>query len=214
MPRNHRHEEPENRAQWSNLQVGILMTMALVFGGMFGYFYRGTATAPQPPAEVSAAAPPHGAPAGMTQGAPSMDALAEKLLATAQQNPKDPTVFIQLGDLYSDHKQYAKAIEYYGKALEIRPNDVNVRTDLGTAYWYAGDAPKALAEYENSLKVDRKHPQTLFNLGLVKWQGLGDTPGAIAAWKKLLQLNPDFPHRAKVESLIQQAGSGKEAANR
>jgi cytochrome c-type biogenesis protein CcmH/NrfG len=208
MSRQNRQEESENRTQWSNLQVGILVTMALVFGGMFGYLYHGTATGTQP-AEVAAAPP--AAPAGMPQSPPNMDALAAQLLATAQQNPKDPSVFIQLGDLYSDHKQYAKSIEYYGKALELRPDDVNVRTDMGTALWYSGDANKALAEYEKSLKVNPKHPQTLFNVGIVKWQGLNDVPGAIAAWKKLLELNPDFPQRDKVEHLIQQVAAAPAA---
>jgi len=204
MPRRDRREEPESRTQWSSLQVGILVTLAVVFGGLCGYLYRGTAT----PAQVAAAPPTPPPPPGQTQNPPTHVALAAQLLASAQQNPKDPTVFIQLGDLYSDHKQYPKAIAYYGKALELRPDDVNVRTDLGTAFWYTGDAQKALAEYEKSLKVDPKHPQTLFNVGLVKWQGLGDTAGAVAVWKKLLQLNPDFPQRAQVENLIQQASAG------
>lgn len=207
MPRHNRKEEAESRAQWSSLQVGILVTMALVFGGMFGFLYRGTAS-PSPPTQVAAAAPSPAAPAGMTKNTPSMDALAAQLLASAQQNPGDPTVFIQLGDLYSDHKQYAKAIEYYGKALGLRPDDVNVRTDLGTAYWYSRDPRKALAEYEKSLKVDPTHPQTLFNVGIVRWKGLGDTAGAIAAWKTLLRLNPQFPQRAQVQTLIQQASAG------
>lgn len=207
MSRHDRRGEPESPVRWSSLQVGILVTMAVVLGGLCGYLYRGIA-GPAQPAQVAAAAPSPAPPAGMTQNAPSMDALAAQLLATARQNPADPTVFIQLGDLYSDHKQYAKAVEYYGKALELRPGDVNVRTDLGTAFWYTGDAQKALAEYEKSLKVDPKHPQTLFNVGLVKWQGLGDTAGAITAWKTLLRLNPQFPQRAQVENLIQQAGAG------
>ena len=42
----------------------------------------------------------------------------------------------------------------YTRALELRPNDLNVRTDLGTPFWYGGFPEKAIAEYQKSLAVD------------------------------------------------------------
>ena len=32
-----------------------------------------------------------------------------------------------------------------------------------------------------------------------------DVPGAVAAWQKLLDTNPSYPNRGKVENLIKQA---------
>jgi len=64
-----------------------------------------------------------------------------------------------------------------------------VRTDLGTAYWYTGNADKAIASFEQALAIRPNHPGTLFNLGIVKWQGKKDPKGAVVAWEKLLQTN-------------------------
>jgi len=46
---------------------------------------------------------------------------------------------------------------------------------------------------------------TLFNLGIVKWQGKKDGPGAVAAWKKLLETNPAYPDKDAVLQLMAQA---------
>jgi hypothetical protein len=43
-----------------------------------------------------------------------------------------------------------------------------------------------------------------FNLGIVKWQGKKDGPGAVAAWKKLLETNPAYPEKDAVLQLMAQ----------
>jgi len=114
---------------------------------------------------------------------------------------------VQLGNLYYDNRVYPEAIEYYNRALDVRPNDINVRTDLGTAYWYSGSPEKAVKEYEKSLAIDPSHPNTLFNMGVVRSEGLKDHAGAIAAWEKLLNSNPQYPEKQKIQDLITKARS-------
>jgi cytochrome c-type biogenesis protein CcmH/NrfG len=82
---------------------------------------------------------------------------------------------------------------------------------MGTAYWYAGNADRAVEAMETSLKYRPGHPQTLFNLGWVRWQGKADPKGAIEAWQELLKANPDYPQKQQVEQYIAKA---KEHASR
>ena len=63
----------------------------------------------------------------------------------------------------------------------------------------------ALAEFQKSLSYKPNHPNTLFNSGIVKWQGKNDAKGAIAAWEQLLKTNPNYPERQKVEELLTRA---------
>ena len=37
----------------------------------------------------------------------------------------------------------------------FNPTMSDVRTDLGTAYWYTGDADKAIASFEKALAIGR-----------------------------------------------------------
>jgi hypothetical protein len=42
-------------------------------------------------------------------------------------------------------------------------------------------------------------------LGIVKWLGKKDGPGAVAAWKKLLETYPACPNKHAVLQLVAQA---------
>ena len=62
-----------------------------------------------------------------------------------------------------------------------------------------------LSRHLSSLSCDLKKADTLFNLGIVKWQSKKDGPGAVAAWKKLLETNPACPDKDAVLLLLRQA---------
>ena len=130
---------------------------------------------------------------------------AEPLLTQLQSNPNDAETVIKLGNLYYDSQAYPQAIQYYEKALSIQPKNADVRTDLGTAYWYTGDADKAIASFEKALAIRPNHPDTLFNLGIVRWQGKKDPKGAVVAWEKLLETNPNYAQKDQVQTLIERA---------
>jgi TPR repeat protein len=211
---------------FSTVQAYTLAVITLVIGIAVGYFARGSA-APVVADNVQASAPvAMGAGAsGMSsnplggaqlpgigstqpqqQSSPEMLAkAAEPMLVQLKSNPNDFDTLQKLGNLYYDGQQYPQAIEYYEKALSAQPNNADVRTDLGTSYWYMGNADKAIASFEKALAIRPNHPGTLFNLGIVKWQGKKDPKGAVVAWEKLLQTNPDYPQKDQVEMLIERA---------
>ena len=187
---------------WTSREAYLLALVCLTVGLLVGYIFRGSAPAP---VTVGATSPAISAPAapGAMPSAESLQPLAAPLLAALKVDPKNFDTLVQLGNLYYDHRIYPEAIEYYTGALEVRPKDVNVRTDLGTAFWYSGFPEKAVAEYEKSLAVDPTHANTLFNLGIVRSEGLKDSAGAIAAWEKLLKTNPQHPEKQRVLDLIE-----------
>jgi cytochrome c-type biogenesis protein CcmH/NrfG len=199
---------------WTGRQAYLLAAFCLLLGVALGYLFRGSAS----PAAAQAAAstttqqgsgfqkqqPDPNAQAALTQA-------AAPLLEAVNKDPNDFDSLVKLGDLFYDGKQFPSAIQYYERALVIHPENPDVRTDMGTAYWYMGDAEKALASMETSLKYRPGHPQTLFNLGWVRWQGKQDPKGAIEAWQQLLKANPDYPQRQQVEQYIAKA---KEHASR
>ena len=76
---------------------------------------------------------------------------------------------------------------------------------MATAYWYMGNADTAITEFNKALTYEPNKPNTLFNLGLVKWQGKMDINGAVADWEKLLKANPNYEGKDKVEQMIAEA---------
>lgn len=130
------------------------------------------------------------------------DSQAAPLIEKLKADPKNTDLLISIGNLYYDAKQYAQAINYYGQTLKIKPADVNVRTDLATAYWYSGDADTALNEFDKALSYVPNNPNTLFNRGMVRWQGKMDAAGALADWKKLLATSPNYEGKDQVQKMI------------
>ena len=117
-------------------------------------------------------------------------------------DPKNSKAATDLANKLYDAGRYAEAIPYYQQAHALDPKNANVSTDLATALYYAGRPDEALAQLERSLEADPKHAQTLFNIGIVKRDGKKDGKGAIEAWRRLLEIDPNYPDAARVRSLI------------
>jgi tetratricopeptide (TPR) repeat protein len=133
------------------------------------------------------------------------DTQAQPLLAQLKSEPNNAELLYKIGNVYYDAQQYPDSVKYYESSLKIDPKATDVRTDLGTAYHLMGQPDRAISEYDEVLKVDGKHANALFNEGMVKWQDKMDLNGAVAAWKRLLETNPNYPQRDNVQRLIAQA---------
>lgn len=202
-------------SSWTSSQAYSLAIVCLLLGVAVGYFLRGSATPAvaataatasasggMGPAQIPGAG---GGPGGAAITAEMVDQSAQPLLTALKQKPNDLAILTKLGNLYYDAQAYQKAIEYYQQILRIEPANVDVRTDMGSAMFYLGDADGALKEFDKSLSYNPTHPGTLFNVGVVKWQGKKDPQGAIKAWETLLSKNPNYPEKEKVQQLITHA---------
>ena len=179
----------------------------LIAGIAGGWFIRGpkTQSAVENAARAKGTAPPRGVAsqgAGPAQLKEMADASAAPLLERLKTDPHNAEILAGIGNVYYDAQQYPAAVDYYGRALAARPSDAAVRTDLGTAYWYMGEADSAIEEFNKALSFAPTNANTLFNRGLVKWKGKGDTAGALADWEKLLASNPDYQERDKVKEMM------------
>ncbi len=205
---------------WTRKRAALLAAVCMMAGIAGGWLIRGA----QSPAVIGAAkAAIVSTPAGMTASlatqTPSSarlkemaDAKAAPLLDQLKSNPNRPDLLAGIGNIYYDAQQYPIAVGYYARALQAKPSDAAVRTDMGTAYWFMGDADSAIAEFNEALTYAPNNPNTLFNLGLVKWKGKMDRAGALADWQKLLAAHPEYKERDKVEQMMAEAK--KQAASK
>ena len=152
----------------------------------------------------AAGTPPSGT---LPEGHPPVDtsAVVKTLEEQAAQNPRDPQPRLRLANYLYDQQQWPKAIEWYQKALELDPKNVNAHTDLGTAYYSAGRAQDALREYRKSLEIDPKHEPTIFNTIVVNLHGTGDLAAAQQAWERLNKLNPNYPGLDRIKQALDSA---------
>jgi cytochrome c-type biogenesis protein CcmH/NrfG len=188
----------------------ILAVFCMIFGFVLGYLFRGPASPAATPvaATASPATASTGGGAANTSLSSQSDALghtASVLLDNLKTNPNDFETLVKLGNLYYDGQQYQNATLYYERALKLHPENPDVRTDMGTCYWNLGAADKALDEFNKALTYRPDYPQTLFNMGIVKFEGKNDAKGAIETWERLLKTNPNYPQKQQVLDLIARA---------
>jgi cytochrome c-type biogenesis protein CcmH/NrfG len=203
---------PSHPKPWTDIQAYLLAVFCLVLGLALGYLFRGSASPAAATVEAATSAN-----SSMSQGQATKEqvtpaqqkAMLEQavapLLATLKTSPNDFNTNVQLANRYFDGQQYPEAVKYYQLAVKNQPTNADLLTDLGTSIWYMGDADGAIAEFQNALKYRPDHPGTLFNLGIVRWQGKLDPQGAVQAWEELLRLNPNYPQKKEVQEYIDRA---------
>lgn len=197
---------------WTPTQAYVLAVICLVVGIALGYFIRGSASpAATTPTQATQTAGQGPMSPGRLQDVPQQQpaeaakAAVAPLLEQLKSDPNNYDKLIEVANLYYDHSVYPEAIQYYQRALKVKGTDPNVLTDMATAMFYNGDAQGSIPVFEQALKYDPKHVNALFNMGIVKWQGLKDPKGAVAAWERLLKENPNFEGKAKVQEYIERA---------
>jgi len=126
----------------------------------------------------------------------------KQLTSRIKENPKDFDSIVELGNINFDQKNYGDAVTLYKKALDIRPDALNIRTDMGTALFYMKRYDDAIATFQDSLRTNPNDAQTLFNLGVAMLHGKNDPQGALQYWEKLVATNPSHPQAAFVKEQI------------
>jgi tetratricopeptide (TPR) repeat protein len=154
---------------------------------------------PNVPTDLSTAGRPPS-----SEGAPPVDlARVQELTERIKKDPRDFDSIVELGNLNFDQRNFSDAVNLYERALAIRPDAENVRTDMGTAMFYQNRFDEAIAEFQQTLKADPANAQALFNLGVTMLHGKNDPKSALQYWEKLIETNPNHPQAQVVKEQIQ-----------
>jgi tetratricopeptide (TPR) repeat protein len=188
----------------------IGLAIGLVIGIFIGYEAGQTTTPAAPPPGAMQGMPPGGVPPQGAPGGAGPDVQAR--IATLQQivakDPKNVRAWIDLGNDFFDTHQPQKAVEAYGRALELDPKNPNVLTDQGVMYRELGQFDRAIANFEKAYQADPKHVQSVFNEGVVYLNDLKNPDKAAAAWKRVVQIAPDSPQAAEAKRALDAIKAG------
>jgi cytochrome c-type biogenesis protein CcmH/NrfG len=121
-------------------------------------------------------------------------------------DPTNVKAYVAMGNIYFDTNRNADAVTAYKKALELNPDDPNVRTDMGVCLKRLGRIDEAVSEFKKASRSDPRHFQSRYNLGVTLLQNKKDLRGALSTWEALVRDIPQFPGR---EGLITQIKSLK-----
>lgn len=126
-------------------------------------------------------------------------------------DPKDLDGLRGLANVAYDRQDRTKAIEYYGRYLALKPDDPEVRTDLGTMLFESGDKGRAMIEYQRVVEKNPKFFQAWFNMAVLE-----DSQGNREAARKNLEKARDFATedavKQRISALLEATAGGKSFA--
>jgi tetratricopeptide (TPR) repeat protein len=159
--------------------------------------------------------------ASMKQETRWLKDVARLLHRAYEKNPKDYNTIISLGNIYFDiaetgtenseqnsgekNQMLEKSREFYQKALEINPNDADLRTDLGMTYLLENPPKndKAISEFQKSLQINPKNERALENITRA-FLGGGKTKEAEEYLGRLKEANPQNSSVQDLETRLAQ----------
>tara|TARA_B100000029_G_scaffold195555_1_gene193650 strand:+ start:1443 stop:3209 length:1767 start_codon:yes stop_codon:yes gene_type:complete len=106
----------------------------------------------------------------------------------------DPDHFdslVLLSNMYAIKKDFKKAKELMIKADKIKPNNLSVLNNLGTACKELGDNKSAVSYYEKIIKINPNHTNAQYNLG-VMFYNLKEYKKAKNFFQKTTEIQPNY----------------------
>lgn len=197
---------PAQRSMPATRAYGVA-ALCLILGLMAGYLARASRTHTPAAAKAIATAPASagkGHALSLAELKQMADRQAAPLLEKLKADPNNSALLVQVGAIYHTTHQYTAAAEYYGRAAQADPSNVSIRTKYASSLYRAGDVDGALEQLNDALRLSPDDANTLFNLGLIRWEGKHDAQRALTAWKRLLESNPQLSddRKATVQHLI------------
>jgi tetratricopeptide (TPR) repeat protein len=105
-----------------------------------------------------------------------------------EQDPGNYDALLQLGIIFAA-RNHPIAIQYYDRALKLKPNSTEVYYDRGLFYQESGELEKAIADYNSILKIDPAYSDAYYNLGYIEVNYRKNYQKAIEFFSKALERN-------------------------
>ncbi len=190
------------------LYVAIALVVGFIGGATVGILWMTKGTEKTAMVQKPQMAPP-GAPAPAPPVRDTIEAASQvqTLKEIVKKDPKNLPAWVELGNLYFDTDQPKEAIEAYSHYLAVKPDNPDVRTDMGIMYRKLGQFDKALEEFRKAARSDPKHVNSRYNIGLVLLHDKQDMQGAIKAWEEYLRVDPNSEKSQRIRAQIEKMKS-------
>lgn len=118
-----------------------------------------------------------------------------------KENPNVVDGYLLLGGIYKDTKDLLKAREYYQKATQVAPDNVDAILGLAYVAFHRDQYDNALDQYQRAANIDPNRSEIYRLLGDT-YRKIGQGQIAIKNYKQYLELSPNSSYKRAIESFI------------
>lgn len=155
-------------------------------------------------------------------GRPPVEKIMALLDEVVREDPAVIDAWFMLGTQNLNHGTLEKAVEYFKRTLQLKPDYDLAVFNLAQAYRRMGNDEAALAGFEHYLTLDPKDPYVKYQMGEI-WMDRGDLARAEQLFREALDIDPQVAAAknalgvlalqrgdpAKAETLIREALAAK-----
>jgi len=98
---------------------------------------------------------------------------------------------VLLSNIFAMNRNFNKAKELLSKANEIKPNNLSVLNNLGTACKELGDSKDAMNFYEHVIRINPNHTNAQYNLGVAFYK-LKELKKAKIFFTQTVEIQPNY----------------------
>lgn len=193
-----KREEPIDKTL-SRTNILIIIVTVLVLAIVVLYF-SGIFDEPAAAGNIpsTAAVPPQALPGTDLNLLNEINSLEEKAAA----EPGNAELALRLANMQNDAGLFEKAIQTYGRYLELIPENADARIDMGVAYFNLKNYTDAEEQMERALKYEPNHQIGHLNLGIVNLQS-GNLKASEEWLKKAVELDPVSEAGRRAKELLE-----------
>lgn len=190
------------------LTVAIAFVVGFVAGAAIGIVYmvkKGEASRSMQANPFGPLPPPQASEPAEPQGPDPLEAAAKikALKDIVTKDPQNLSAWVELGNLYFDTNQPREAIDAYQRYLALKPDNPDVRTDMGIMYRKLGQFDRAIEEFRKAAQADPKHLNSRYNIGIVLLHDKQDIRGAIRAWEDYMKVDPNSERAQRLKAQME-----------
>jgi cytochrome c-type biogenesis protein CcmH/NrfG len=194
------------------LMVVIALLVGFTVGATVGILYMINREGKEVERDATVQKPqmaPQGAPVGVPAPGPSdrdsieVTSKIQTLKEIVKKDLKNLAAWVELGNLYFDSDQPEEAIDAYSQYLAMKPDNADIRTDMGIMFRSLGQFDRAIEEFRKAAQSDPKHADSRYNIGIVLLHDKRDMKGAIKAWEEYLKVEPQGERADRVRTQME-----------
>jgi len=106
------------------------------------------------------------------------------------------------GDINESYRSHKNAVDQYLKYLSVKPDNVEVMTDLGLTYAELQMTDIAVRELKAAVAVAPGNQRAWHSLGWIQYKWASNLPDAKIAWQKSYDLDPNTPIGKESKSFL------------
>lgn len=182
-----------NAQFWAGMAVFQIAFGLAVFGMTRAYYLDEIRRAENRTATASRPAPRPG-------GISANDIALSSALTMPEEN--DPAEMARQADTLFREQQYARAAELYQRLLDLNPDNVDTRNNLGLTLHYLGRHDEALRHLRTGAEANPDYERIWLTLGFVSSQ-LGNTEEARAALTRAAEGSDNLGVRESAQEMLE-----------